>query len=245
MFDAPYSQEELALLRRFSVPTLANAIETFEVQPANTGFCSGRMRCLFPDLPLMAGYAVTCRVSTDQPLSAARPGVAEPDYWRWLQAQPGPKVVVCQDTDSPVPKGAMWGEWNCNVHRALGCVGLVCEGAVRDLDAVHNLGFHYFATEISVSHGYGAFIDYGGQVRAAGLEVSTGDLLVGDQHGVLRVPPEISLHDLVKVAEEIDRLESEIFAFCQSPDFNLEGLIELDRSVMSRWPRSGRGDAEI
>jgi 4-hydroxy-4-methyl-2-oxoglutarate aldolase len=231
-----HTQEELDAIRPFTVPTLANAIETFGVIPSNSGYCDASMKCRYPDMPLMIGYAVTARVSTDQPPSKARPGVHEPDYWRFIASQPGPKVATIQDIDNP-PFGAMWGEWNSNVHKALGCVGMVTDGAARDLDAVKKLDFHFFSTHILPSHGYGAFIDYGGSVRVAGLTVKTGDLLVGDMHGVLMIPPEIPLRTLAQVAVEIDRLESEIFALCQSKDFSIEALEALDQSVASRWPR--------
>ncbi|GAB4479490.1 MAG: RraA family protein [Anaerolineales bacterium] len=236
MQTARHKPEELNALRKFTVPTLANAIETFGVIPSNEGFCDSRMHCHYPHLPLMIGYAVTARVSTDQPPSEVRPGIVEPDYWRWIAAQPGPKVAVVQDIDNP-PRGAMWGEWNANVHKALGCVGMVTEGAARDLDGVRKLNFHFFSTHVLPTHGYGAFIDYGGSVRVAGLVVKPGDLLVGDQHGVLLIPPEIPLLELATVAQQIDDLESEIFALCQSAEFSVEKLAELDRSVAERWPR--------
>lgn len=108
MQTARHKPEELDAIRKFTVPTLANAIETFGVIPSNEGFCDARMRCHYPDLPLMVGYAVTARVSTDQPPSEVRPGIVEPDYWRWIASQAGPKVAVVQDIDNP-PRGAMWG----------------------------------------------------------------------------------------------------------------------------------------
>lgn len=236
MESARHTKEELDAIRPFTVPTLANALETFGVIRGNEGFCDATLKCIYPNLPLMVGYAVTARVSTDQPLTSVRPGISEPEYWSWIASQPGPKVAVVQDIDTP-PKGAMWGEWNSNVHRALGCVGMVTEGACRDIDGVEKLNFHFFSTAVLPTHGNGAFIDYGGSVRVAGLTVRTGDLLVGDMHGVLFIPPQVDVLALAAVAKEIDRLESEIFAFCQSKNFNVDELAELDRSVASRWPK--------
>lgn len=236
-----HSSEELDALRQLTVPTLANAIETFGLRPANSGYSNSTLQCHYPGLGLMLGYAVTARAITNRPPSKAPSSVPEPDYWRYIAAQPGPKIAVVQDIDSP-PGGAMWGEWNANVHQALGCVGTVTEGAVRDLDGVEKLGFHFFSTSVLPAHGYGAFIDYGGLVQVAGLAIRAGDLLAGDRHGVLLIPPEVPLPELVKVAEEIDRLESEIFACCQSSDFTIEALIKVSEAVMNRWPRpDGQG----
>lgn len=228
--------DELAAIANFSVPTLANALETFHALASNDGFCSPALKCLFPELGTMVGYAVTARITSDQPPSEVRPPVDEHQYWRWLAAQKGPKVVAVQDVDVP-PKGAIWGEWNSNVHRALGCVGTVTEGGVRDLEDVRRLGFHLFATAVLPSHAYAMFTDYGGSVRVAGLTIRTGDLLAGDRHGVILIPPDVPLAELIHAAEEIERLEQEIFDFCQSPDFTLEALERLDRSVQNRWPK--------
>ncbi len=233
---ARHTQPELDAIRRFTVPTLMNAIETFGAVPNNTGYCDGTLHCRFPAQPLMLGYAVTARISTDQPPSQVQPGIHEPDYYRYIEAQPGPKVAVVQDMDNP-PKGAMWGEWNSNVHKALGCVGMVTQGAARDLDAVEKLNFQFFSTHVLPTHGYGVFMDYSGSVRVAGLTIHPGDLLAGDMHGVMIIPPEIPLFELAHAAAEIDRLEAEIFALCQSPDFSVEKLESLTDSVNSRWPK--------
>jgi 4-hydroxy-4-methyl-2-oxoglutarate aldolase len=235
MLHMAHTQQELDSLRGLTVPTLANALELFEALPRNSGYCDASMKCHYPDLPLMIGYAVTARVSADQPPSQVRPGIHEPDYWRYVLSQPGPKVAVVQDIDNP-PRGALWGEWNSNVHKALGCVGMVTDGAARDLDGVRKLNFHFFSTCILPTHAYGAFIDYGGSVRVAGLVVNPGDLLVGDQHGVLFIPAGVPLLELAQAAQRIDELEGEIFALCQSPDFSVDALEKLDASVHSRWP---------
>ena len=241
---ARHSSEELDAISQFTVPTLANAIEVFGVSPSNEGFCSQEMICRFPNRPLMLGYAVTSRVCTDQVPSDLRPGVNEPNYWQFVADQPGPKVAVVQDIDTP-SKGAMWGEWNSNVHKALGCVGMVTEGACRDLDGVSKLNFHFFSTAILPTHGNGFFIDYGGDVRVASLTVHMGDLLAGDKHGVIIIPSEIPLFELTSVAAEIDRLESEVFSLCQSGDFSVEAMAKLDQSIIDRWPKPEGKDFKL
>jgi regulator of RNase E activity RraA len=226
------SIEALTELTALTVPTLANAVELFGVVPPNAGYSRVPLTCHFPAFGMCAGYAVTVTARTDTQAEA----MDEPKYWKWLESRPGPKVVVVEDLDEP-PGGAMWGEWNANVHRALGCVGTVTQGAVRDLDALERLGFHAFATSVSVAHGYGVFVDYGKRVTVAGLEIATGDLLVADRHGVLCIPDEIPIDELCAVARRIDALEAEIFAYCRRDDFDVDGLAALQESVLARWPR--------
>ena len=228
--------DALAELRTLTVPTLANAVEAFGVVAANAGYNSRPLTCHFPDFGMCVGYAVTLQATTNRPPDVAPMPIDEPEYWRWLESIAGPKIVVLEDLDDP-PGGAMWGEWNANVHRALGCVGTITQGAVRDLDALERLGFHAFATSVSVAHGYGAFTGYGEPVSVAGLPVETGDLLVADLHGVLRIPPGIPIAELIEAGREIDRLESEIFAECQSPDFSVERVVKVEESVLARWPK--------
>ena len=232
---APLSRRELDRLWSSSVPTLANAIETFEVRAPDAGYSSQPLTCHFPELGMAVGIAMTAMVSTATPIDGGPPAIDEPAYYGFLASVDGPKLAVVQDVDDP-PGGAMWGEWNANVHRAVGCIGTVTEGAVRDLDAVGRLGFHLFATSVSAGHGHGRFVDYGDPVVVAGLEVHVGDLVVADRHGVLTIPDELAVDELADVADTIDALESEIFTYCQSAAFTIDGLAELSQSVESRWP---------
>jgi regulator of RNase E activity RraA len=226
------------------VPTLANAVELFGVVPPNDGYTRLPLTCHFPEFGMCVGRAVTLTARTDREAAA----IDEPRYWSWLESHDGPLIAVVQDLDDP-PGGAMWGEWNANVHLALGCVGTVTQGAVRDLDALERLGFHAFATSVSVAHGYGVFTGYGEPVSVAGLRVATGDLLVADRHGLLRIPPEVPVAELCEVARAIDALEGEIFAYAQSAEFSVDGLAELQKSVLARWPnprgQRGQGQASV
>jgi regulator of RNase E activity RraA len=96
-----------------------------------------------------------------------------------------------QDLD-PSPVGSFWGEVNATVHLSLGCVGVVTNGGVRDLEEVRSLGFGYYASCVLVSHGYIHVEEVGTPVTIAGLTVNPRDLLAADQHGVVSIPLEIA-----------------------------------------------------
>ena len=60
---------------------------------------------------------------------------------------------------------------------------------------------------------------------------------------MLRIPAEIPIAELVAAGREIDRLESEIFAECQSAEFSVDRLARLQESVPARWPNGGHTGA--
>lgn len=214
--------DELEALRKIPSPTISNAIEMFDIRPRNEGFISPEVRCLFPGLGKMVGYAFTAAISADLPGSSGR-SLARSDYWEATQTVPAPRIAVIQDLDNPPGKGSFWGEVNSNIHRSLGFVGMVTNGSARDLDEMESLGFLAFAGCPSVSHSYVHLVDFGAAVRLGGAVVTPGSLLHGDRHGVVIIPREIAGR-VAKAAAEVEAAERELISFCQAPDFSLAGL---------------------
>src|SRR5437867_1208914 len=118
------SPDDLNALRKLSTPTVSNAIETFNLRPRNQGFMSPEVRCLFPDLGVMVGYAVTARIMAEQPAVEGQQA-SRFDYWDYILRSPAPRIAVIEDLDRPPAIGSFWGEVNGNIHRALGCVGTI------------------------------------------------------------------------------------------------------------------------
>ena len=135
MSTAPLTTEELDALRAMNSPTIANAIETFNYRPRNEGFMDSTVRCILPELGAKVGYAATCVIEAFAPGTGNR-RIHNADYWDHVASIPAPRIVVVQDVDQPPALGSMWGEVQANIHTALGCVGCVTNGGVRDLDEV-------------------------------------------------------------------------------------------------------------
>jgi regulator of RNase E activity RraA len=221
--DAPLTAEELAAIKKYDTCTVANAIETFNVRPRNQGFMSAEIKSIFPEMGVMVGYAAVGQIRSKEPAKAQYANAAWFDY---IMSIPAPRVVVLQDMDDPPGVGSFWGEVQGNIHYALGCVGVVTNGGVRDLTEVRDLGFNYFAKHVLVSHAYVHMIDHGKPVVIGGQEVKTGDLIHGDQHGVHVVPTEIA-RDIPRVGDEIFVREHVIIDYCKTPEFTLDGLKKL------------------
>ena len=229
----PLDPKLLDELRKISSPTVANAIETFNIRPRSAGFVSSEIVCRFPRLGVMVGYAVTALIRAEQPpLEGHR--AAEFAWWDHVAASPGPRVVVMQDIDEPRGQGAYWGEVQANIHKALGCAGVVTDGTVRDLPEAEALGFHFFSSHVSVSHAYIHMVDFGLPVKVAGLIVRPGDLVHADQHGAIGIPHEIAAR-IPEAAARIEARERTMIGVCQKPGVALEELKAARREMQQKY----------
>ena len=216
-------------LKKISSPSIANAIETFNVRPRNQGFMSSEIRCLFPELGPLIGHAVTAVIRAEpQPLEGHRSSTF--GWWDYVLSIPAPRVIVVHDLDEPRGQGAQWGEVQANIHKALGAVGAITDGSVRDLDEVRALGFQFAAAHVSVSHAYVHMVDFGLPVKLGGLWVKPGDLIHCDQHGAVTIPADL----VPKVADAVRRVEADerkIIEVCQSREFSADRLKELYKQI--------------
>jgi len=223
------SPEDLKMLRRYTSPTIANAIEVLGVTPEQATYTNAGVHCLFPDLGPMVGYACTTTIRSAQAASHPR-RVRRTEYWEYTRSSPAPRVTVVQDL-SDQPGGAYWGEVNANIHRALGSLGVITNGTVRDVEEVSSLGFHFFASGVQVSHGHAHLEDFNRSVKVFDMVVNPGDMVHADRHGAVVIP-----HDLIrlvlKAAREIESRERPMIELCKSPDFSID---ELDKLIPSTY----------
>jgi len=224
---------QLEQFRRLTTCLVASAIETFRVRLPNTGFADSSIRCMFPDQPAMAGYAATARMRSSNPRMEAMKSYDyydRTDWWNNIMTIPAPRVVVIEDVDNPPGLGAFVGEVHANILLALGCVGIVTNGAVRDLPDIQPTEFQMFAGNVSVSHAYSHIFDFGAALEVGGLKVRPGDLIHADCHGVQTVPHEIA--DKVPAAAlEIRQRRQDLVGLRRSAGFTLERLRQTIRDT--------------
>lgn len=213
----------LRQLLRFDTCTLSNAIERCNVRPRNEGFMRGAANCCFPHKPPVAGHAVTGRIRTYMRPVDGRCYYENIDWWRYVESVPAPRIIVLQDFDQHPGFGALFGEIHARISRALDCVAYVTNGAVRDVGQIEKMDFQVFAGSVSVSHAYAHVVDFGSPVHIGGLEISPGEILHGDRHGILSVPDNL-IAALPDVAESIQAEESELVTLTHAPDFSVEKL---------------------
>ena len=210
-------------LRRLDTCATSNAIERLNVRLRNEGFVYKTAECLFPGLPPMLGYAVTGIVRTaSQPMGGGW-YYDRIEWWAHLLTMPAPRVLVLQDVDDTPGLGAFVGEVHANIATALGCVGCVTNGAVRDLASIGALGFQMFAGGLSPSHAYAHIVEWGRPVEIGGLRIQPGDLIHGDRHGVQTIPLSAAA-EIPRIADNLRRRERALIDSCHDPDFSIDAL---------------------
>jgi len=227
----PLTPDQLQALGYLSTCSVANAIETFETRLRNEGFCGRGVRAVFPQQKPVVGYAATVKIRCSSPPPEGHNYLEHTDWWSEIQKQPGPRIVVIEDVDSQFGLGALVGEVHANILKSLGCVGVVTNGAVRDLPALEAIGFAAFASRIAVSHAYAHIVELGTPVEIAGLKIESGDLLHGDCHGVISIPAKIAA-EVPAVAVRMMARDKEVISLCK-PDGNVEDLRSAIRKFRS------------
>ncbi len=180
---------ELLRLKRWNTPTIYNGWEQFtQHDAAADAFNLEEVRDYMPQMGPMVGYAVTVVIEPSN-LAHKKNGATQwSDYRRYVASVPGPKIVVVQDLDKPHVIGSLWGEVNANNHHALGCVGTITDGAIRDLDEMCNAGFKGMARRLCVGHAHATPVRWGCEVEVFGRRIQPGQLIHADKHGFLAIP---------------------------------------------------------
>src|ERR1700689_4756578 len=224
---------QLEQFRRLSTCLVASAIETFRVRLPNTGFAHSSIQCIFKDQPSMIGYAATARLRSSSPRMETNKSYDyydRTDWWNEILTIPAPRVVVIEDVDTPPGLGAFVGEVHANILLALGCIGIVTNGAVRDLSDIQPTEFQMFAGNVSVSHAYSHIFDFGGAVEVGGLTVRPRDLIHADCHGVQTVPLEIA-DKVPAAAREIRQRRQNLLGLRRAAGFTLDKLRQTIRDT--------------
>ncbi len=114
-------------------------------------------------------------------------------------APPGAALVI---DSHGVRHTAYWGERTTLTALARGLAGSVIDGACRDVNAVTRLGYPVFSTGVTPNAGLpGGRGRVNVPVQVGGVPVSPGDLVIGDENGVVIVPRDRAAATLARVRE--------------------------------------------
>ncbi len=216
------SESQFAFLRSIDTPTVCNLMEIVAPQRRGAGYTVHHLHCPFPDLPPMVGFAKTVTIRARDAVSGPSYMQKRLDYLDYVAAVPKPSVVVIEDKDEPPGHGAFWGEVQSNLHKALGCLGTVTNGSIRDIPAIAE-GFQMLAGSIGPSHAYVHVVEFGGPVTVHGMAVKSGELIHADRHGAIVVPIE-TIDGMQTALDGLSKQEAKIIAAARCPGVTVETI---------------------
>ena len=218
------SKDQADFLRSIDTPTVCNLIEMVAPERRGHGYTVQHLHCPFPDLPPMVGFAKTVTFRAKDPFGMGDSGYMRKrlDYLDYVASAPRPSVMVMADLDDPPGYGAFWGEVQSNVHKALGALGVVTSGSIRDIPMIAP-GFQMLAGSIAPSHAFVHVVDFGIDVNVHGMAVKSGDLIHADRHGAVVVPAD-RIEAMQAAADKLARQEARIIDAARAPGATVETI---------------------
>jgi regulator of RNase E activity RraA len=189
--------EILAGLRKIDTPTITNAVATYPGAKTCLGlydpwtenwYTDSSIRCLYPELGPVVGYAVTCAYGLPHEELAGQ--LTFMDVIDALDAMPRPTILVIEQRFPPELRSrvGLAGEIMATSMQAVGCVGLVSDGPSRDVDAIRKLGFQMLLGGVTAGHGEMAVQAVNVPVSVGGMDVVPGELIHMDENGAVKFP---------------------------------------------------------
>ena len=217
------SESQFAFLRSIDTPTVCNLLEIVAPERRGAGYTTSHLHCPFPDLPPMVGFAKTVTMRARDKVSGPSYMAKRMDYLDYVAAAPVPSVVVIEDLDGEhAGFGAFWGEVQSNLHKALGCLGTITNGSIRDISMIPP-GFQMLAGSISPSHAYVHVVEFAVDVTVHGMAVTSGDLIHADRHGAVVVPID-KIEAMRPAFVKITAQEARIIQAARDPGATVESL---------------------
>jgi regulator of RNase E activity RraA len=219
----PIGKDDITFLESIDTPTVCNLIEIVAPERRGHGYTTRHLHCAFPDLPPRVGFAKTATMRAKDVIPPGQDYLQRRlDYLDYVASQPNPSWMVIQDLDDPAGYGAFWGEVQSNIHKALGCHGVVTNGCVRDIPAIAP-GFQMLAGSIAPSHAFVHVVDFGGDVTVHGMAVSDGDLVHADRHGAVIVPMD-GISAMRGALDKLTKAETRIIEAARAPGATVETI---------------------
>ena len=217
------SERQFEFLRSIDTPTVCNLIEMVAPERRGFGYTVQHLHCPFPDLPPMVGFAKTATIRAKDAVALGGYMQKRLDYLDYVAAEPRPSIVILEDLDHGyIGYGAFWGEVQTNVHKALGCLGTITNGSIRDIPAIAE-GFQMLAGSIVPSHAYVHVVEHNVAVTIHGMAVKSGDLVHADRHGAVIVPMD-KIDAMQSAAGDLAAREAKIIAVARSKGVTVEQI---------------------
>jgi 4-hydroxy-4-methyl-2-oxoglutarate aldolase len=189
-------RELIEKLKEHNTPSVTNAVATYPEDPLCLGlynpwtqnwYTDQTIRCMYPELGRLAGYAVTCVF-----------GLPDSNYVRLsfmdvinaLEQSKKPTILILKQNfpREIAGKVGLSGGIMTAALKSIGCVGVISDGPSRDIDEIRSMKFQYMLTGVTAGHGNMAVHAVNTPVSVGGMDVSPGEIIHMDESGACKFP---------------------------------------------------------
>lgn len=222
----------LSGLATYPVGMIESAVAKLGRRPRSEGVSAPGLIAMRKSQTALLGYAIPVQVSVDDGAPHGRANNI--DWWRYVERQTfGQRVVVAQDISSDPARGVACGRLSAHIYAALGCVGFVTNGFVRDADSLGDLNFTLFASGHSARHGDPHVVRFGTPANLGQVRVSLGDVVAVDADGMIAFPA-AWLSDVIREARSLDEKQGPIYQHSRSGKATADSLAKLIQQAAQR-----------
>ncbi|MDB6170483.1 MAG: bifunctional hexulose-6-phosphate synthase/ribonuclease regulator [Verrucomicrobia bacterium] len=174
-------------LTDFDTALIANTIGYLDATPVNEWYMGGDIASLTPTVGPTVGVAMTCEIDSSTPGNRAEPE----GYYALLKAIEQcaePVVLVIKAVGSRPEHECVIGDGMAKMLHSVGCIGVVTNGGVRDIEGILTLPFGVYARGRTIHHCAIRCTRYNQPVEVGGITVSPGEIIHANIGGVIKVP---------------------------------------------------------
>lgn len=186
----------LEALRKIDTPTITNVVATYPGDPLCLGlynpwsenwYTDQSLKCWYPELGAIAGYAVTCVFSLPDPNYNK---LTFMDVLEAMEASAKPSIFCFEQKFPPelANKVGLSGGNMTSMMMAVGAIGAISNGPSRDIHEIRPMNFQYVTSGISPGHGAQAVQAVNVPVHIAGMDVAPGEIVHMDENGACKFP---------------------------------------------------------
>jgi 4-hydroxy-4-methyl-2-oxoglutarate aldolase len=207
-------------LRDFDTALLANTIGYIDRTPAHEYYMAGSIQSVTPSLGPTVGIAVTCELDSSTPGGSSDLD----DYWKLLEEisrMEEPAVCVVKTVGSRPLHECVLGDGMAKALFAAGCIGVVTDGGVRDVNGLLTIPFAAYCKGKTIHHCSLRFQGLGNPVEMGGITIRRGDVLHANAEGVIKIP-DPCLKVLARKAVQMRAFEHEAHCILRRTDVGLQ-----------------------